>query len=99
MMLFQILATPTSCAKKPKTTKTFSQKSAEIFKSVGDDSSISFNDFDVDGCNISEVILFLQKLALSPNASSLNIAFTNHITNALMKIREEKLKKASIPRS
>jgi hypothetical protein len=46
---------------------------------VGDDSSISFNNFDVDGCNISEVILFLQKLALSPNASSLNIAFTNHI--------------------
>jgi hypothetical protein len=43
--------------------------------------------------------LFLQKLALSPNASSLNIAFTNHITNALMKIREEKLKqKASIPK-
>jgi hypothetical protein len=30
-----------------------------------DNSSISFNDFDVDGCNISEVILFLQKLALS----------------------------------
>jgi hypothetical protein len=60
---------------------------------MGDDSSISFNDFDVDGCNISEVILFLQKLALSPNA------FTNHITNALMKIREEKLKeKASIPK-
>jgi hypothetical protein len=42
--------------------------------------------------------LFLQKLALSPNASSLNIAFTNHITNALMKIRDEKLKqKAYIP--
>jgi hypothetical protein len=35
----------------------------------------------------------LQKLALSPNASSLNVAFTNHITNALMKIREENLKK------
>jgi hypothetical protein len=43
--------------------------------------------------------LFLQKLALSPTASSLNVAFTNHITNALMKIREEKLKqKASIPK-
>jgi hypothetical protein len=44
---------------------------------MGDDSSISFNDFDVDGCNISKVILFLQKLALSPNASSLNTAFTH----------------------
>jgi hypothetical protein len=64
-----------------------------------DNSSTSFNDFDVDGCNISEVILFLQKLALSPNASSMNVAFTKHITNALMQIREEKLKnKVSIPK-
>jgi hypothetical protein len=29
--------TPTLCVKKPKTTKTFSTKSAEIFRSVGDD--------------------------------------------------------------
>jgi hypothetical protein len=64
-----------------------------------DNSSTSFNDFDVDGCIISEVILFLQKLALIPNASSMNVAFTKHITNALMKIREEKLKqKVSIPK-
>jgi hypothetical protein len=97
--LIGVEKTPTPCTKKPKTAKTFSQKSAEIFWSVGDDSSVSFNDCDVDGCNISEVILFLQKLSLSPNASSLNIAFTNHITNALMKIRDEKLKqKASIPK-
>jgi hypothetical protein len=41
----------------------------------------------------------LQKLALSPNASSMNVAFTKHITNALKKIREEKLKqKVSIPK-
>jgi hypothetical protein len=66
---------------------------------VGNDSSISFNDFDVDGCNISKVILFMQNLALSPNASSLNFAFTKHITNALMKIRDKKLKqKAYIPK-
>jgi hypothetical protein len=90
---------PTPCAKKPKTAKTFSQKSAKFFWSMGDNSSISFNDFDVDGCNISEVILFLQKLALSPNSNSLNITFTNHITNALIKIRDEKLKqKAFIPK-
>jgi hypothetical protein len=74
--LIGVEKSPTPCAKKPKTAKTFSQKSAEIFRSMGDDSSISLNDFDVDGCNISEVILFLQKLSLSPNASSLNIAFT-----------------------
>jgi hypothetical protein len=66
---------------------------------MGDNSSTTFNDFDVDGCNISKVILFLQNLARSPNASSTNVAFTKHITNALMQIREDKLKrKVSIPR-
>src|SRR3954462_3632382 len=56
-------------------------------------------DFDLDGCNISEVIMFLQKLARSPEASDMNVAFTKHITDALIKIKEEKLKhKASIPR-
>jgi hypothetical protein len=99
LTLICVEKSPTPCAKNPKTAKTFSTKSAEIFRSMGDDSSISFNDFDVDGCNISEVILFLQKLSLSPNASSMNVAFTKHITNALMQIREEKLKqKASIPK-
>jgi hypothetical protein len=34
----------------------------------------------------------LQKLALSRSASSMNVAFTKHIMNALIKIREEKLK-------
>jgi hypothetical protein len=97
--LIGVEKTPTPCAKKPKTTKTFSTKSAEIFRSMEDNTSTSFNNFDVDGCNISEVILFLQKLALSPNASPMNVAFTKHITNALMKIREEKLKqKVSIPK-
>jgi hypothetical protein len=99
LTLIGIEKTPPPCVKKPKTAKTFSQKSAEIFQSVGDDSSISFNDFDVDGCNISEVILFLQNLALTPNASPINVAFTHHITNALIKIRDEKLKqKVSIPK-
>jgi hypothetical protein len=43
--------------------------------------------------------MFLQKLFRSPNASAMNMAFTKHITNALMQIREEKLKqKVSIPR-
>jgi hypothetical protein len=98
LTLIGVEKTPTPCAKKPKTAKTFSTKSAEIFQSMGYDSSTTFNDFDVDGCNISEVILFFQKLALSPNASSMNVTFTKHITNALMKIREEKLKqKVSIP--
>jgi hypothetical protein len=84
---------------KAENCKNYSTKSAEIFWSMGDNRSTSFNDFDIDGCNISEVILFLQKLALSRNASSMNVAFTKHITNALMQIREEKLKqKVSIPK-
>jgi hypothetical protein len=85
----------------PKTTETFSNKSAEIFRSMGDNgpTTSDSNDFDLDGCNISEVIMYLQKLARSPNASAMNMAFTKHITNALMQIREEKLKqKVSIPR-
>src|SRR5215203_1676110 len=68
---------------------------------MGDNSPFTFdiNDFDFDGLNISAVIKFLQKIARSPNASAINMAFTKHITNALMKIREEKLKReASIPR-
>jgi hypothetical protein len=52
LTLIGIEKTPTPCAKKPKTAKTFSTKSAEIFWSMGDDNSISFNDFYVDGCNI-----------------------------------------------
>jgi hypothetical protein len=65
---------PTPCAKLLKTTETFYKALLE------DDSSTTFdsNDFDTDGCNISEVILFLQKLARSPNASSMNVAFTKH---------------------
>src|SRR3954468_18562895 len=56
-------------------------------------------DFDLDGCNISEVIMFLQKLARSPDASDMHVDFTKHITDALIKIKEEKLKhKASIHR-
>jgi hypothetical protein len=90
---------PTPCAKLPKTTETFSNKSAEIFQSMGGNSSTTFNDFDADGCNISKVILFFQKLARSPNARSMNVAFTKHIMSALIQIREDKLKqKVSIPK-
>jgi hypothetical protein len=49
LTLIGVEKTPTPCAKKPKTAKTVSTKSAEIFRSMGDDSSISFNDFEVDG--------------------------------------------------
>ena len=43
--------------------------------------------------------IFLQRMAKDPHTSSLNIAFTEHITNALIEAREEKLKlEVSIPR-
>ncbi|KAK1645826.1 hypothetical protein QYE76_063631 [Lolium multiflorum] len=81
-------------AKLPETAETVCDKSAEIFQNV-----VDHNGLDFDSCHISEVIKFLQKLARSPNASAINLAFTKHITNALIKAREEKLKlEASIPR-
>ena len=88
-------------AKLPEITETVPDKSAEIFNDMGDKGPITFdnNDIDFDDCNMSEFIMFLQKLSRSPNASAMNMAFTKHITNALMQVREEKLKlETSIPR-
>ncbi|KAK1662193.1 hypothetical protein QYE76_050352 [Lolium multiflorum] len=90
--------------KLPETAKTAEiacDKTAEIFSNMGDDDPIDldYNGLNFDDCHISEVIKFLQKLAKSPNASAINLAFTQHITNALIKAREEKLEReASIPR-
>ena len=57
-------------------------------------------DLDFDDCNFSEVIKFLEKMARDPNTSKLNSTFTEHITNALIKAREEKLKlQIYIPRN
>ncbi|KAK1628265.1 hypothetical protein QYE76_002580 [Lolium multiflorum] len=88
--------------KLPETAKTVvCDKTAEIFQNIGDNDSIAVehNGLDFDDYHITEVIKFLQKLARSPNASAINLAFTKHITNALIKAREEKLKlEASIPR-
>mgnify|MGYP003412204624 FL=1 len=84
-----------------KTAETACDKTAEIFSNIGDDDPIAldYNGLNFDDCHISEVIKFLQKLAKSPNASAINLAFTKHITNALIKAREEKLEReASIPK-
>ncbi|KAK1681014.1 hypothetical protein QYE76_041862 [Lolium multiflorum] len=84
-----------------KTAEIACDKTAEIFSNLGNDDpiAVAHNDLDFDDCHISEVIKFLQKLAKSPNASAINLAFTKHITNALIKAREEKLKlETSIPR-
>jgi len=90
---------PTFSTKKLKTIKPV-DKCAEIFQGRGNPPlTFDSNDFDFDSCNITEVIKFLKKLAESPDASAMNIAFTQHIMNAFMQAREEKLKlKASIPR-
>ncbi|KAK1615576.1 hypothetical protein QYE76_021093, partial [Lolium multiflorum] len=92
----------TPSAKRTKLPETaVCDKTAEIFQNIGDNDSIAVehNGLDFDDCHITEVIKFLQKLARSPNASAINLAFTKHITNALIKAREEKLRlEASIPR-
>src|SRR6187399_762011 len=57
------------------------------------------SDLDFDNCTLTEVIDFLHKMSRDPRTSTLNLAFIEHITNALIKAREEKLRvEASIPR-
>src|SRR3954467_4904376 len=57
------------------------------------------SDLDFDNCTLTEVIDFLHKMSRDPHTSTLNLAFTEHITNALIKAREEKIRlEASIPR-
>src|SRR3954468_4873685 len=59
---------------------------------------IDGSDLDFDSCTLPEVIGFLHKISRDPHTSTLNLAFTEHITNALFKVREEKLRvEASIP--
>src|SRR3954462_5382641 len=74
----------------------------EAFKQVRlDDTTTTFysSDIDFDSYTLSEVISLLHKMSRDPHTSTLNLAFTEHITNALIKAREEKLRvEASIPR-
>src|SRR3954454_12401201 len=74
----------------------------EGFKQVSlDDTTTTFDssDIDFDSCTLSEVISWLHKMSRDPHTSTHNLAFTEHITNALIKDREEKLRiEASIPR-
>ena len=61
---------------------------------------LKFNhpEIDFDNCNLSEVMKFLQRMTKDPHTSKLNMAFTEHITNALIKAKEEKLRlEISIP--
>src|SRR3954466_10341540 len=75
--------------------ETFKQVSlSDITTSLIDSSDLYF-----DNCTLPEVISFLHKMSRDPHTSTLNLAFTEHITNALIKVSEEKLRvEASIPR-
>src|SRR3954468_24405852 len=68
----------------------------EAFKQVSlndiTTSLIDSSDLDFDNCTLPEVIGFLHKMSRDPHTSTLNLAFTEHITNALIKVREEKLR-------
>src|ERR1041384_3709760 len=75
----------------------------EAFKKVSlndiTTSLIDSSDLDFDNCTLPEVIGFLHKMSRDPHTSILNLAFTDHITNAIIKVREDKLRlEASIPR-
>ena len=87
----------------PSTIEEETSMNIEAFKQVSlNDITTSFLDsseLDFDNCTLSEVISFLHKMSRDPHTSTLNLAFTEHITNALIKAREEKLRlEASIPR-
>src|SRR3954452_8516340 len=89
------------------TTSTIAEETSmniEAFKQVSlndiTTSLIDSSDLDFDNCTLPEVIGFLHKMSRDPHTSTLNLAFTEHITNALIKVREEKLRlEASIPRN
>src|ERR1041385_6560801 len=75
----------------------------EAFKQVSlDDTTTTLldsSDLDFDSCTLCEVISLLHKMSRDPHTSTVNLAFTERITNALIKAREEKLRvEAFIPR-
>src|SRR4051812_27727618 len=87
----------------PMSIKTTKQANLEDFQHMSLDdittTLLDASDLDFDSCTLSEVIRFLHKMARDPHTSTLNLAITEHITNALIKDREEKLRvEASIPR-
>src|SRR3954471_692951 len=97
---------PTGPINGDATTSTIDEETPmniEAFKQVSlndiTTSLIDSSDIDFENCTLSEVIGFLHKMSRDPHTSTLNLAFTEHITNALIKVREDKLRvEASIPR-
>src|ERR1041384_2816807 len=97
---------PTGPINGDATTSTLEEETSmniEAFKQVSlndiTTSLIDSSDLNFDKCTLPEVIGFLHKMPRDPHTSTINLAFTEHITNALIKVREEKLRlEASIPR-
>src|SRR3954468_16712329 len=97
---------PTGPINGDATTSTINEETSmniEAFKQVSlndiTTSLIDSSDLDLDNCTLPEVIGYLHKMSRDPHTSTLNLAFTEHITNALIKVREDKLRlEASIPR-
>src|SRR4051812_26809066 len=97
---------PTGPINGDATTSTIDEETSmniEAFKQVSlndiTNSLIDSSDLDFDNCTLPEVIGFLHKMSRYPHTSTLNLAFIEHITNALIKVREENLRlEASIPR-
>ena len=65
------------------------RKTVKVYtiQTTNEDPPSLFKDDEIDfnNCNLTDVIKFLQKLAKSPDASKLNIAFTIYIPDALIK--------------
>src|SRR4051812_19746512 len=87
---------PTGPINGDATTSTLEEENSmniEDFKRVSlndiTTSLIDSNDLDFDNCTLPEVIGFLHKISRHPHTSTLNLAFTEHITNALIKVRDE----------
>src|ERR1041384_1508976 len=78
------------------TTEKETSMNIEAFKQVSlndiTTSLIDSSDLNFDNCTLPEVIGFLHKMFRDPHTSTLNLAFTEHITNALIKAREEKIR-------
>ena len=97
---------PTGPINGDATTSTLDEETSrniEAFKQVrlNDITTTLLNgsDFYFDNCTLFEVIGFLQKMSRDPHTSTLNLAFTEHITISLIKVRKEKLRvEASIHR-
>src|ERR1041385_351836 len=90
---------PTGTINGDATTSTIDEETStnvEAFKQVSlndiTTSLIDSSDLDFDNCTLPEVIGFLHKMSRDPHTSTLNLAFTEHITNALIKVTKEKLR-------